>query len=178
VSDEARLEEEMTRFFQLHAMRWRTRWQPGVLFGRAVQAFHRQAARDLRADGTLRLHALKLDGKTVASLYCFTYNETGSYYLSGFDPALSKNSVGTLLTAKAMETALLEGCREFDFLRGMEPYKYRWGCVNRENYRILLPGGGPLAPAAKRALFWEQRIADRYEAKAHGGEAHGKEAKE
>jgi CelD/BcsL family acetyltransferase involved in cellulose biosynthesis len=114
---------------------------------------------------------MKLDGATVASLYCFSFGGVGYYYLGGFDPHLSRHSVGTLLTAHAMEQAILENCREFDFLRGQEPYKYRWGCINRVNYRLALPGRGIWAACAPRALRWEQEIAEGYERRAHGGHA-------
>ena len=163
------LDREMDAFFDLHARRWRSRWQPGVLFSRKVQRFHRQAARGLLEDDALRLHALRLDGRTVASLYCFAYGGVGYYYLGGFDPDLSRSSVGTVLTAHAMESAVREGCREFDFLRGQEPYKYRWGCVDRTNHRLILPGRGVLAACSTRALLWEQAISEAYEKRAHGG---------
>ncbi|MBW3623318.1 MAG: GNAT family N-acetyltransferase [Armatimonadetes bacterium] len=163
------LETEMTNFFTLHARRWRSRWQPGVLFGGAVQSFHRQAARGLLEQEALRLHVLRLDGTTVASLYCFSFAGVGYYYLGGFDPDLSRYSIGTLLTAHAMESAVREGCWEFDFLRGQEPYKYRWGCVNRTNHRWIQAGRGALAAPSLQFLRWEQRLADRFEAHAHGG---------
>jgi CelD/BcsL family acetyltransferase involved in cellulose biosynthesis len=169
LADATDLDREMGNFFDLHAKRWRSRWQPGVLFGKAIQAFHRQAARGLLEQGSLRLHVLRLDGETVASLYCFTHGGVGYYYLGGFEPALSRHSVGTLLTAHALEEAVREGCREFDFLRGQEPYKYRWDCVNRTNYRWVEPGGGVLAGPSLRFMQSEQQIADRFEAMAHGG---------
>jgi CelD/BcsL family acetyltransferase involved in cellulose biosynthesis len=176
LADASDLDREMTCFFDLHARRWRSRWQPGVLFGRAIQAFHRQAARELLERNSLRLHYLRLNGETAASLYCFAYKNVGYYYLGGFDPAWSKWSVGTLLTARAMESALREGCAEFDFLRGQEPYKYRWGCLDRVNYRMVSPGRGTFAACAPRFLSWEQRVADYYEARAHGGAGHGSTA--
>src|SRR5205807_436927 len=83
------------------------------------------------------------------------------YYLGGFDPELARRSVGTLLTARAIETAVADGCREFDFLRGREPYKYRWGCIDRPHFRRVAAGRGALAACAVRALRWEQAIGDR-----------------
>ena len=41
VTDEAALDEELTRLFELHQRRWNQRWLPGVFGGRRVQAFHR-----------------------------------------------------------------------------------------------------------------------------------------
>ena len=40
-----------------------------------------------------------------------------------------------ILTAHAIEQAIAEGCREIDFLRGQEPYKYGWGAVDRWNVK-------------------------------------------
>jgi CelD/BcsL family acetyltransferase involved in cellulose biosynthesis len=35
-----------------------------------------------------------------------------------------------------MRYAIAQGDREFDFLRGAEAYKYRWGAENRINKRV------------------------------------------
>jgi CelD/BcsL family acetyltransferase involved in cellulose biosynthesis len=43
-----------------------------------------------------------------------------------------------VLTAHAIEDAIDRGAREFDFLRGDEPYKYTWKPSERRNLRLLL----------------------------------------
>jgi CelD/BcsL family acetyltransferase involved in cellulose biosynthesis len=58
------------------------------------------------------------------------------YYLGGFDPAWDRFSPGSLLIQYALEFAREAGDSCFDFLRGAEPYKYRWGAVDRPQYRI------------------------------------------
>jgi CelD/BcsL family acetyltransferase involved in cellulose biosynthesis len=41
-----------------------------------------------------------------------------------------------VLINAAIEHAIREGCEEFDFLRGVEPYKYAWGAANQHTYRL------------------------------------------
>ena len=99
------LGRDMDGFFRLHALRWRSKRQRGVLAGRLIQEFHRAAASRLLDQGALRLHSLDVDGRIVASIYCFIHGGVTSYYLGGFAPDFSRTSVGTLLTARALETA-------------------------------------------------------------------------
>ena len=106
VTDKAQLEAELTHLFDLHQRRWNQRWLPGVLGGKRVQAFHRDAAARLLAKGWLRLFYLRLDGVTQASLYCFAFSDRFCYYQGGFEPTLARLSLGTVLTARAMQSAI------------------------------------------------------------------------
>jgi CelD/BcsL family acetyltransferase involved in cellulose biosynthesis len=88
--------------------------------------------------GLLRLNVLRLDGRAVAVYYGFTHRERAYYYLGGFDPEFSALSPGTLAVAYAIEQALAEGVKTFDFLRGDERYKYLWGAEDTFTYRRTL----------------------------------------
>jgi len=165
---EDNLAAEMEALFRLHGARWRKRWLPGVLALPSVRRFHRQVAAEFLRAGWLRLFRMQVDGATVASIYCFSYGGVGCYYLSGFDPAYARQSVGTVLTGHAIGELAEEGCRELDFLRGAEPYKYRWGCVDRHNARLIGTKDGAISALAAKALIREQRIADAWERRAHG----------
>ncbi len=132
------LDAGMTALFDLHQKRWNARWLPGVLGSRRVQEFHRDIAQTFLDRGWLRLHLLTIDGAIRAVLYCFAYGGRTFYYLGGFAPDMGKYSLGTLLTGRAIRQAITEGCTEFDFLRGDEPYKYKWLPDERINHRLLL----------------------------------------
>jgi hypothetical protein len=54
-------------------------------------------------------------------------------YIGGFEPDLAVFSPGTLLLAHAIDAAIAAGRLEVDFLRGAEPYKYRFGARDRCN---------------------------------------------
>ncbi len=120
---------------QLHAARWSSRNEPGVLANPAVQAFHREAAAGLLARGSLRFFRLLVGSRVAAVYYGFHHGDRASYYLGGFDPALSACGVGNQIVWHAIRRAQLEGARSFDFLRGREAYKYRWGAVDVPAFR-------------------------------------------
>jgi CelD/BcsL family acetyltransferase involved in cellulose biosynthesis len=138
LADSGTLDEGMTALFDLHQRRWNARKLPGVLGTGRVQAFHREVAARFLDQGWLRLHLLRLDGRIRAALYCMAREGRTFYYLGGFALDLSRYSLGTVLTARAIQTAIAEGHTEFDFLRGHEPYKYRWLPEERVNQRLLL----------------------------------------
>src|SRR5215207_3604295 len=122
----------------LHRQRWTARHEPGVLGTQEVQRFHLDAAPRLLAAEMLRLYGLRIQGRVIGVYYGFAHRGRAYGYLSGFDPGSASQSPGTVLLAHAIREAAREGCREFHFLRGQEPYKYAWGAVDRWNRRRSL----------------------------------------
>lgn len=86
--------------------------------------------------GMLQLIFMEVDGRQAATLFNFDYNNRIWVYNSGLDPAnFSSLSLGVVITAKAIEYAAEHGRAEFDFLRGNETYKYRFGAQDTTIYR-------------------------------------------
>jgi CelD/BcsL family acetyltransferase involved in cellulose biosynthesis len=133
-----RVGEIFDALLRLHRARWALRGKPGVLGGAGIQAFHREALAGLLDRGWLRLHAVHIADRVAAVHYGFLAKGRAYYYVSGFDPEFEKVSPGGLAMEHAIRAALREGAREFDFLRGREPYKYGWGAVDRPQYRRRL----------------------------------------
>ena len=159
VTDGSELDDELSRLFELHERRWNQRWLPGVFAGRRVQAFHRDVARRLLNRDWLRLFYLRLDGVTQASLYCFGYGNRLCYYQGGFEPTLARLSLGTVLTARAMQAAIAEERQVFDFLRGDEPYKAKWTGESQFNLRRLITRSRtPFSFLAQQAQKLEEQI--------------------
>ena len=101
-----------------------------------VQEFHRAAARRLAGAGMLRMHAILRNEATIGVVYAFHRGGTVYSYLGGFEPALRDYSPGALAIEAAIEYAKNAGDRYYDFLRGAEAYKYTWGAVDRQQFRI------------------------------------------
>ncbi len=100
--------------------------------------FHEAGKAALEA-GTLQLLFAEIDGRKAAALFNFDYNGSIWVYNSGLDPTAFGNlSLGVVLTAKAIEKAIEDGRSQFDFLRGNETYKYRFGAKDTEIFRLHL----------------------------------------
>jgi CelD/BcsL family acetyltransferase involved in cellulose biosynthesis len=122
----------------LHESCWRGRGGSGALADPAARSFLRSASGELLAAGMLRLHLLYLHDEPAAALLALTGRRSVAYYIGGFDPAHGRLAPGTLLVGHVIDAAARAGACEFDFLRGAEPYKYRWGAASRPTFQLLL----------------------------------------
>ncbi len=152
----AQVTEFLTDLFALHGKRWRARGQTGVLVLPARQRFHRELCADFLARDWLRLWRLRLDGRAACVLLSYFWGGKYWFFIGGFEPELQKWSVGTCLFARAFQEAINEGAQEFDFLRGAEDYKYRFGAVDRAFVDISW-----FAPTARGALLRRQGALER-----------------
>jgi CelD/BcsL family acetyltransferase involved in cellulose biosynthesis len=115
----------------LHGARWRSRGEEGVLSDPRVEAFLALALPPLAARGLLRCYGIEIEGR-LAGVYVGFQDRGRAYaWLGGLDPQFADLSPGTLLIGHALEQAIAEGVHCFDFLRGAEAYKYRWGAQDR-----------------------------------------------
>lgn len=123
----------LDHLFRLHAKRWQSNGEAGVLADRKVQDVHRQSLPDLAARGIARCYLIRIGEEIAAAYYGFVHARRAYAYLGGFDPTFSEESPGSMLIGHAIAEALREGAAEFDFLRGQEAYKYSWGAADRWN---------------------------------------------
>jgi CelD/BcsL family acetyltransferase involved in cellulose biosynthesis len=137
---EAATQENLSEFlddlFRLHTTRWSQAGEPGVLHDERVQLFHKKCAPALHAEGILKLHRMRVNGRTAGILYSLWEGDTVYCYLQGYDPAYAELSPGTQLIFVAMKEAVECGIRKFDFLRGQEAYKQHWRPRPSPTFRI------------------------------------------
>lgn len=171
LTDTNSLSTDVDACIHLHQDRWRRRWMPGTFANTAHRRWFHDVSRRLLNDGALRLHTLNVDGAIVAAVYCFHTHGVTHYYLGGFDNSLHKYSPGMLVTRQAILHAVrVDSAHTFDFLRGNEPYKYRWGAVDRYNQRVILSNNlfGHILSYAEHSRFkYELKLKDRMH-QAHG----------
>jgi CelD/BcsL family acetyltransferase involved in cellulose biosynthesis len=129
--------EMIDALIRLHESRWATKNDGGVLRSEDICQFHRKAALALSRAGLLRLYGLCFQGQLIAVHYCLFGHGRTYYYLGGFDPGMAAYSPGNLLTYYSIAKAISCDHGEYDFLRGREAYKYRWGAEDRSTFRIL-----------------------------------------
>ncbi|MPZ93365.1 MAG: GNAT family N-acetyltransferase [Propionibacteriales bacterium] len=138
--------------FELHRLR-RQSMGADTSFDTSRREFHRRLLRCSRWGlGPSAVVAQKGE-QIVGILYGLRWGDTYSYFQSGWRPGWGDHSLGTVLVARAAAYAREDGALVFDLLRGPEPYKYRFGAVDRFDETWLVPRGlgGRLLLAGFRA---------------------------
>lgn len=131
VTDAAKVSQVLPTLWQLHRARWTSAGGTSAITGSHVEQFHHETARALARRGWIRLYLLSAEGAPRAALYGFERGGRFFYYQSGSDPAWSARSVGTVVLGAALEDAFARHLREFDLLRGNEPYKTLYAASHR-----------------------------------------------
>lgn len=88
--------------------------------------------------GYLWLAFLKVDGKIAAGALNFDYANKLWGYNSGVNTEFMSLSPGWVLLAHQLMWATASGRAEFDFMRGDEEYKYRFGAINSHVLHVEL----------------------------------------
>ena len=88
--------------------------------------------------GWLQLAFLEVDGEKAAGYLNFDYGNRIWVYNSGLDMKFADLSPGWVLLGYLIDWAIEHGRSEFDFMRGDEPYKYKFGGVDRFVVRARL----------------------------------------
>lgn len=134
-ADDLGWESDLATFFEFH------RQAPGEkagFFTQERERFFRRLAADLFLMGLARLDVLDLDGAPVACTFSYDFRNELALYNSSFRPDLAKHAPGMVLVGSLIEQSIEEGKASFDFLRGDEAYKKRFGPRMRAVYEVGL----------------------------------------
>ena len=89
-------------------------------------------------NGWLQLAFFTLNGEKAAANMSFNYDQRLWLYNSGWEWEFRDYSPGWVLLAHMLQWANENDISEFDFMRGDEPYKYKFGGIDRQIYRVTL----------------------------------------
>jgi CelD/BcsL family acetyltransferase involved in cellulose biosynthesis len=140
--------------FELHWRLRRSRGQSTTLEWQHRELLLRCVERAGTDRGPAAVVARKGDD-VVGVLLGFWWQGTFSAYQKGWEPSYAPFSIGSLLVAEAIGHSAAAGADTFDFLRGTEDYKYRFGAVDHDDATVVVPNGvtGALLMARSRALL-------------------------
>jgi CelD/BcsL family acetyltransferase involved in cellulose biosynthesis len=140
VGPEHDLQIEMQAFIELHQ---KSSPDKDEFMDPQMRGFFAGVAEVLRSRDWLQLAFVEMDGQKAASLLNFDYGDTILVYNSGYDPLQFRHlSPGIIITARCIEHAIALGRSKFDFLRGDEAYKYRFGAKDTQVHRLLVAKPG------------------------------------
>jgi CelD/BcsL family acetyltransferase involved in cellulose biosynthesis len=145
-------EELLETVYRLHERRWSLVGGPSSFNRDRAELHRRLIARGGLGRGPAVVLAER-DGTPVGVLYGFLWRDVFAYYQTGWEPEWAAASLGTVLVSEAIRLAGAAGARVFDFLRGAEDYKYRFGASDRVDETWLVPRG-----AGGRLLILRYRL--------------------
>ena len=132
------LESMLSRFIDLHERRWQASHVRGVFSDPKMEGFYRDIATQFVKKGWLNFSCLVVDDEVASAEYAFIYNRKFYCAISARDMRLSKYSVGHMHQMFLIQYAIEKGLREFDFLRGDEPYKFHWTESSRRYINFVI----------------------------------------
>lgn len=91
--------------------------------------------------GWLQLAFIEVNGEKAAGYLNFDYMNHIWVYNSGLDFRFSELSLGWVLLGHLLEWANEHKRQSFDFMRGDEQYKYRFGAIDRRVVRAMVRKG-------------------------------------
>lgn len=85
----------------------------------------------------IQIDLLEVDGREIAALLHLRYQQTLSMLLMGVDHSFDKRiSIGNILVGLSIEQAIDDGFTTYDFLKGVEDYKFHWANSGRRSLRL------------------------------------------
>ena len=132
VEDEASLSSELDDFLSLMA----NDQHKQEFLTEAMRTQIRKSAQEAFEAGWLLLAFIVIDGQKAAGYLNFDYGNRIWLYNSGLNFNYKDLSPGWVLLAYLLRWAIENGRTEFDFMRGDEPHKYRFGAVDRNVMRV------------------------------------------
>ena len=163
VTDPDQAAKAFERFLALHEASWASRGGSGATGRQSLKDFHRDVVVRLALAGRLRFEEIWIDGACRASLYGINGGERYCYYLSGYDPAWAKYSLGGAVIGLSIAGAMKRGVKFYDLLRGAEPYKFDWANETRATFAVQVASDS--LPA--RLAVMSDRVAEAARAAAH-----------
>jgi len=136
------LDEGLSKFFDLHQSRWRAVNVRGAFSNPKMKEFYRDIASQFLKNKWLYFTCLTVDNEPVSIEYGFIYNQKLYNATAARDVRYSEYSVGHLHHLFLIEDAIKRHLREFDFLRGDEPYKFHWTKSARRYIQVMIKKNG------------------------------------
>jgi CelD/BcsL family acetyltransferase involved in cellulose biosynthesis len=132
------LNNRLGEFFDLHQSRWRSDNINGMFSDPKMKEFYRDLATLLLKKNWLNFSYLAASGEMTSAVYGYMYNSKMYPSTAARDLRYAEYGVGHLHYMFLIKYAIEKGLREFDFLKGDEPYKFYWAKAARKYTRVMI----------------------------------------
>ncbi|MFV2055003.1 MAG: GNAT family N-acetyltransferase [Thiohalomonadales bacterium] len=120
----------MDKYEKIYAVSWKQ--------DEPYKEFIRQLVRTYAEKDELRIGLITIDNEPAAAQIWFITHGIASIFKLAYDEKFSKQSVGSILSAKLMEYAIdNDKVYQIDYLTGDDPYKKEWMSHRRERWGVM-----------------------------------------
>jgi len=155
---------------RLNRSRMQAKGETSSLEDEAFRDFLGEAVPYMAAHELAWMDSIGRGDEVLGSALNFVHGRSAYFYMGGFDDRASKLRPGTALFAQVIQRCIDGGYGEYDFLRGAEPYKYRWRAEDVVTQRVVIyPHGfvrGRLAPLVDELYIATREFVRRLRARA------------
>ena len=160
---------DVPRYFdvlvELHQKRRRSMGEEGCFADVRFTSYHREVMERFFALGRLRLQYVLLEGQPIAIEYDLIGGNAIYFYQSGIEPTVLDERPGWMGTIGSLRSAIEQGYRTFDFMRGDEAYKSSWKAQPQPTIETRIVARRAAAQLRHTAWLAEQHV--RQWAKSH-----------
>ena len=139
LTEQNEIKDFISVLVRLHTASQKRKNNIGLFTDQNMIDFHTELAEIFLKNGWLRSYSLNIGDTSIAAIHCFQYNNVVSFYQSGFDQFWQKYSPGSQIMMHAIQQAINEKNKTFDFLRGDESYKFKWTKTYTTNLSFNIP---------------------------------------
>jgi CelD/BcsL family acetyltransferase involved in cellulose biosynthesis len=133
----------------LHQRTWTSRGKPGAFASPTFYDYHRRLIGRCFSLKRIQLLRLRAGDETIGYHYNFVFGGDSYFYQCGYDYELgAKPSPGATLHSFAIDRAVEQGLRNYEFMAGDVEYKRRLGTGSRQMHWIAWQ-----APTTKMKAF-------------------------
>ncbi len=129
------IENNLSQFWNLHQKKMNHKKLPN--FDKHKKMFFNEVVKKFASNDWLNLSFLLINGNPVSGVLGFEYDKRYCTYQSAYDIDY-KYSLGHIHYAYIIKNLINRNLKEFDFLRGKEPYKFLFRPVIRNNIEVFI----------------------------------------
>ena len=123
---------------RLNRSRMRRKGKVSSLEDDVFRSFLKEAISYMASRGYAWMDTIERDNEVLGSALNFVHGDSVYYYMGGFDNKIGKLRPGTALFALIIRRSIDAGYAKYNFLRGVESYKYRWCAKDVLSHRVVI----------------------------------------
>jgi CelD/BcsL family acetyltransferase involved in cellulose biosynthesis len=138
IEDKKEIEENFYKFIEMHEKRWEEKGEFDYFLMPSFDQFNLEVINLALEKGWLEFYVLLINNREAGYLYGFNYDKKIYGYQASFDSQFGRYGLGMLQISYWIKNSIEKGLKEFHFLSGDEPHKFKFTKISKRCISILV----------------------------------------